>query len=218
MIRVCLLVYFSAFAPAPAASDAPPPEPPPDPRLLAEALARLPARPSLAEVQRAALRRAAVELDDPRRWRRRARLAGLVPTASAQYDHRLDQGWTLDQEAGSADSLSNDGEHQSVLRVKLSWELDRLVYSPEELRVARAAIDLDEWRVRVLTEVTGLYFERQRLLLALDLQPAPSLDEAIELHLRLREVEGTLAGLTGLRFEASSPAPATRALGPSPSR
>ena len=133
-----------------------------------------------------------------------------MPTLDVQYDHRLDQGWTLDQEVGSADALRNDGQYQSVLRVKVGWELDRLVYSPEELRVSRAGLDLDDARVRVLSEVTALYFERRRLQLALLLEPPASLQEAIDMRLRLQEVEGMLAAATGLDFSQPHAAPTAR--------
>ncbi len=176
--------------------------PPPTPEALALALAELPSRPSLAEVQRAALQQAGVDPTQAGRTLRRARAAAAAPRVSVQFDHRLDQGWVLDQEAGTAAALRNDAGNQSVLRVDASWDLDRLVFSPDELRVTRTNLDLADWRQRVLIEVTQLYFERQRLVLAGRLSPAPDLETAIDQALRVREIEGVLAGLTGLEFAA----------------
>lgn len=172
-----------------------------DPSRLRAALARIDAGPSLGELQRAALRQAGVVPGQARRWRRRARVAAALPTLTVQYDHRLDQGWTLDREAGAADALRSDGGQQGVVRVKASWELDRLIFSADELRVARAAIDVDDWRTRVLVEVTALYFERQRLLLELELAPPTELEAAADSLIRLREIEGLLTALTGLDFD-----------------
>lgn len=183
----------------PAASPEPP-EPTLDPMLLAEAMAALPDLPSLVEVQQAALHRAGIDPGHARRTLRRARAAAAAPRVSVQFDHRLDRGWALDQEAGSADELSNDAGNQSVLRVDASWDLDRLVFSPDELRVTRTTLDLADWRQRVLIEVTQLYFERQRLLLEDRLAPAGDLETALDRAMRLREVEGVLGGLTGLEF------------------
>lgn len=180
-----------------------PPAPPPpelDPEQLAAALAELPTRPTLAEVQHAALRHAGVDTGAARRTLRRTRAAAAAPTLSVQVDHRLDRGWVLDQEAGSADALRNDMGNQSVLRIDATWELDRLIFTPDELRATRTAIDLADWRQRVLVEVTQLYFERQRLLLEDRLAPATELETAIDRALRIREIEGLLAGLTGLEF------------------
>jgi hypothetical protein len=190
-------------APIPIAPAAPEPPPPTiDPRLLAEALAELPERPSLAEVQQAALAQAGIDPGQARRALRRTRAAAAAPKVSVQFDHRLDRGWVLDQEAGSADELSNDAGNQSVVRFDATWELDRLVFSPDELRVTRTALDLADWRQRVLIEVTQLYFERQRLLLEERLDPATDLALALDRAMRLREIEGLLAGLTGLEFQS----------------
>ena len=178
-----------------------PPAPDFDPERLATALAALPEHPSLAEVQAAALRHAGIDPRQARRTLQRARAAAAAPRVSVQFDHRFDQGWVLDQEAGSADSLRNDAGNQSVLRVDATWDLDRLVFSPDELRVTRTALDLADWRERVLIEITQLYFERQRILLEARLAPASELEDALDRALRLREIEGVLAGLTGLEFE-----------------
>jgi hypothetical protein len=183
---------------------APPLTIPPPPRIdmaqIDAVLAGLPPAPSLQATQDAALWRAGVDSAAAIRWLRRARVAAALPTLSVQYDHRLDRGWALDQEVGEADALRNDAGNQAVVRARATWELDRLIYAPDELRAARAAIDTADLRARVLVEVTSLYFERQRLLVERELAPPADLDAANAAALRLREVEGLLAGLTGLEF------------------
>jgi hypothetical protein len=192
------LALGSGTGPSPARPKTPT-APPPSAEAMARALRSLPGSPSLTTVQAAALRRADLDLRDTRRWLRRARAAALLPTLSSGYDLRLDRGWSLDQEPGVADSLSNDLGNVSTLRVKATWELDRAVFNPDELRAARATLDLVDWRERVLLDVTRLYFERMRILLERELAPPGDLAAAIEREVRLREVEGILAGLTGIR-------------------
>jgi hypothetical protein len=192
-------------APAPASTEPSEPQPPPiDPAQIDALLAGMPG-PSLRELQDAALRRAAIDPHAPARWLRRTRVAAALPAVSVQVDQRLDRGWTLDREVGQSDALRNDAGSQAVVRAKASWELDRLLYSPEELRVTRAALDLADARERVLVEVTALYFERQRLLLERALVPLTDLDAAIASAVRLREVEGLLTGLTGIEFAMAAP-------------
>lgn len=196
--------------PEPVEAQAPPaeteaPAPTVDPALIDAAIARLPAGPSLREVQDAALRRAGVDPRAASRWLRRSRVAAALPAVSVQVDQRLDRGWTLDREVGQSDALRSDAGTQAVIRAKATWELDRLLFTPDELRAARAALDLAEVRERVLVEVTALYFERERLLIERMLVAAPDLDTAIASALRLREVEGLLTGLTGLEFATSAP-------------
>ncbi|WP_106389491.1 hypothetical protein, partial [Enhygromyxa salina] len=165
-----------------------------------EALARLPASPSLPELQDAALRQAGTGPNTGARWLRRSRVAAALPTVSVQYDHRLDEGWTLDREVGEADALRRDAGSQGVVKAKATWELDRVIFSPDELKAARALLDLADFRERVLVEVTQLYYERLRLLLERELAPPTDLDAAIAAAIRLREIEGVLRGLTGLEI------------------
>ncbi|HVI03642.1 MAG TPA: hypothetical protein VM869_33345 [Enhygromyxa sp.] len=186
--------------PAPAEPAPAEPEPSFDPAQLEHALARLPAGPTLAQVQAAALARAGLDPDPSARWLRRARSAAAMPIVSVQYDRRFDRNWTLDREVGQADALRNDSGNQDVLRAKATWELDRLIFDPDELRAARAVLDVAEFRERLLVEVTQLYFERERILLERELAPPTDIATAIDLNVRLREVEGLLAGLTGLDF------------------
>jgi len=196
-----MMVSLLSFAP-------PPPAPVPDPALLARALAELPTRPGIAEVQEAALRRATLAPRTAQRWLRRVRAAALLPTVQAGLDVRSDQGWQLDQAAGDGDELSRDLGAGRALQVRASWDLDRLIFNADELRAARAALDLADVRERLLVRVTQLYFERQQLLLEIASLPARDGHEAIGRHVRLAEVEAVLAGLTGLSF--ARPAAATR--------
>jgi hypothetical protein len=178
----------------------PPPPPPPNPALLARALAELPTRPSVAAVQEAALRRATLAPRTAERWLRRARAAALLPEVQIGLDLRNDQGWQLDQAADDGDELSQDLGAGRNLQLRASWDLDRLIFNPDELRAARAALDLADVRERLLVRVTQLYFERQQLLLEIASLPARDGREAIGRHVRLAEVEAVLVGLTGLRF------------------
>lgn len=178
----------------------PPPPPPPDPAVLARALAELPTRPTIAEVQEAALRRATLSPRTAQRWLRRARAAAALPTVQAEVGIRSDQGWQLDQAAGDGDALSQDLGAGRVLQVRAGWELDRLVFNVDELRAARASLDLADVRERLLVRVSQLYFERAQLLLEIAVLPARDGHEAIGRQVRLAEVEAVLAGLTGLSF------------------
>jgi len=170
-------------------------------------MASLPPAPTLAEVQHAALAAANLDRLSTARWLRRARAAAAAPVVSVQYDHRLDRGWTLDREAGEADALRDDSGEQGTVRAKVVWELDRLIFNVDELRAARAMMDVAELRERVLVEVTRLYYERQRLLLERALAPPTDRAQALDIAVRVAEIEGLLAGLTGVEFSPAAAAP-----------
>ncbi len=203
-----------------AGEPAPPPTPPPpqaalrgpsrpaDPhatwrRAWSEELAGI---PSVAEVQRAAARRLAVDPSLARRWRKRARAAAALPVLRGEYDLRTDQGWQLDQEAGNADELSQDLGAGHSVSVRATWELDRLIFDDNELRAARAAIDVERERERLLVLVTQLYFERLQLLLEDRLAGPPataseqSAVESLQRRVRVAEIEAVLYAMTGLEF------------------
>lgn len=196
MIVLLRLALLGLLGPPPP----PPPPPPPNPALLARALAELPTRPSVAQVQEAALRRATLAPRSAQRWLRRARAAALLPEIQAGVDLRSDQGWKLDQAADDGDALSQDLGAARNIQLRASWDLDRLIFNPDELRAARAALDLADVRERLLLRVTQLYFERHQLLLEIASLPARDGREAIARQVRLLEVEAVLVGLTGLRF------------------
>lgn len=190
-----VLIAVSIFAgPAPA------PVPAPDPAALSRAMEELPSRPTIAEVQDAALRRLAVGPATARRWIARARAAAILPSVQGEYDQRFDRDVQLDQAAGTADALSQDLGAGRGARVRAAWDLGRLIFNPDELRAARAALDAAAERERVLVLVTQLYFERQQLLLEIALLPARDGHEAIGRRVRAAEIEAVLVGLTGLRF------------------
>lgn len=177
-----------------------PPAPVPEPAALEQAIAALPARPTIAEVHDAALRRLAVSPRAARRWIARARAAAILPAVQGEYDRSIDRDVQLDQAAGTADALTQDLGAGTGARVRASWDLGRLIFNPDELRAARAALDAAAERERVLVAVTQLYFERQQLLLEIALLPARDGQEAIGRRVRVAEIEAVLAGLTGLRF------------------
>ncbi len=152
--------------------------------------------PTVEDLQDAALRRATVDPRTSRRWLVRARAAAALPSLRGELDIRRDQAWQLDQEAGDADALSQDSGAGQIIRFRVGWELDRLIFDPNELRAARAAVDMAMAREQVLVRVTQLYFERIQLLLdRATLGPQGALAQ----ELRIREIEAVLFGLSGLR-------------------
>lgn len=191
-----VVAIFAALLLAPAAA----PTPVPEPEALARALERLPTRPTIAEVQQAALRRLAVSPRSARRLLTRARAAAVLPTVQGEYDQSIDRDYQLDQAAGTADALKSDLGAGRGARVRATWDLGRLIFNPDELRAARAILDATAERERVLVGVTQLYFERQQLLLEIALLPARDGQEAIGRRVRVAEIEAVLTGLTGLGF------------------
>ena len=195
MLAVRTAMLFAALA-APAAT----PGPVPDADALERAMRALPERPTVAEVQKAALRRLALGDRGARRLLARARAAAVLPNVQGEYQQSIDRDFQLDQEAGTADALKQDLGAGRGARVRATWDLGRLIFNPDELRAARAGLDAAAERERVLIAVTQLYFERQQLLLEIALLPARDGQQEIGRRVRIAEIEAVLVGLTGLRF------------------
>jgi hypothetical protein len=168
-------------------------------RLLGLAVA---GEPRIEVVQRAAEERAAPGRDEAAGWRRRARLAGLVPRVTTEYRH--------DERAYHVVGLSSGAEVDYMrsmpgdsVSVRLSWELENLVFARGELDAAGAAERAEAKRRAAAERASRLYYQRLRLRLALLSAPPPEGRARAEQELELEAVTAELDGLTGLYGEAT---------------
>jgi hypothetical protein len=91
-----------------------------------------------------------------------------------------------------------------------SWDLDRLIFNADELRAARAALDLADVRERPARAVNPALLERQRSCYEIATLPAATGHEAIGSTCGLAEVEAVLTGLTGLALPRTCSSPRGR--------
>ena len=156
--------------------------------------------PDVMIVQQAAAERATPSSDETESWRRRARLAGLLPHLVAEYRH--------DERSQSASGISSGGEVDYIrlmpgdtVLVRLAWNLDELILGRSELSAAAAAQLARNRRQEAAERATKLYFERLRLRLALVVRPPGSAQARAEAELELATVTAQLHLLTGLYGE-----------------
>lgn len=159
--------------------------------------AALPARePSAREVVAMALRAArGIGTERVRELTRRARLAGLAPQLRLSAERGVQQDRSASSSAASDRTQAASGADLS-LSATLTFELDRLVFAAEEVRL----LSIDRWleadRRRLMSEVVRLYFQRRRLLREQASAPVedPELGDAV------RETEALLDALTDGAF------------------
>ena len=175
--------------------------------------------PSVREVLGMA-RRASGRLG-PERTRelsRRARLSGLVPTLRLASRRGSKQDTTLSSTLSSDRTNASAGD-DLTLEAGLTFELPRLVFASEEVRL----LSVERWLVndlrRFLEEVTHLYFQRQQLLRERAASAAPD----AQLDVQIAELEALLDAFTDGAFadalaEAASnpPPPSPPATEPAP--
>ncbi|MBT9561283.1 MAG: hypothetical protein IV100_35140 [Myxococcales bacterium] len=181
----------------------------PDPRL----------EPDVRECQAASLRAARLETSTIDSARSRASLKALAPELEVSggfMRSTLDED-TINQEydQNSPWILKASGGDSWEVRGEVTWNFPELVFNAEELDAA-GLVTLQEARLR---EVTRVYFERRRAILALATATDPNA-RALE-ELRVEELGAHLDALTGgwftqeslrrqgrvLRLKQSGPAP-----------
>lgn len=94
---------------------------------------------------------------------KRARLAGLVPQL------RLAARRGLQQDQSSTSTLSDDRTNASLgddltLEAGLTFQLDRLVFAPEQVRLLAVERWLASDRRKLIEDVVHLFFKREKLL------------------------------------------------------
>lgn len=94
---------------------------------------------------------------------RRARLAGLVPQLKLNADRGLQQDLTSSATTDSARTNAATGDNLS-LGASLTFDFDRLVFAPEEVRL----LSVERWLMadqkKLVADVVRLYFQRRRLM------------------------------------------------------
>jgi hypothetical protein len=131
---------------------------------------------------------------DPDRIRalvRRARLAGLAPALRLSGRRGLQQDLTSSSSI-QAEKLAAAVADDLNFEAALSFDLSRLVFAPEEVRLLSVERWLAADQKRLLEEAIRLFFQRRKLLLerARNAAPDPELDSSIA------ELEALLDALT----------------------
>lgn len=156
--------------------------------------------PSIRDVQEAATRYAEVHPHIISSWRTRARVAALAPGVRAEYRYVNEFDQRLKTGGDAADTKQDDFGVQHRPLARVDWNLDRLVFNPDELRVSNEIVDLVRLRESVLDQVTKIYYERRRLQVDLDLTPPKDVAGRVRKELRLQELVADLDSLTGGYF------------------
>ncbi len=129
---------------------------------------------------------------------KRARLAGLVPQL------RLGARRGVQQDQSSSSTLSDDRTNASLgddltLEAGLTFQLDRLVFAPEQVRLLAVERWLTSDRRKLVEDVVHLFFRRTRLLAERKSAQAPDAN----LDADIAELEALLDAYTNGEFGAA---------------
>lgn len=151
--------------------------------------------PSISQLV-AMVKRASQHID-PARIRalvRRARLAGLAPTLKLSAERGLKQDLSSSTTASDAERLAAAIGDNLKLEASLTFDLARLVFAPEEVRLLSVERWLSGDLRKLVDEAVRLYFQRRKLIV--ERQQAPD----AELELNIEEHDALLDAMTGGAF------------------
>jgi len=179
-----------------------------------EVLAQFDREPTVRQVQQWASRYANLDPERVKRWLTQSSTFAALPQLQLEFRLRndFDQGFEYFDELG-LDARAPDGDYFPVIqdadqgqtqefKVRLVFDLDKLVMSSERIRVINEAQDIVKLRDQVLSEVTRLYFERRRLQAERLLAPKSDPLALVKEELRLMELTANIDALTGGAFSA----------------
>jgi hypothetical protein len=152
--------------------------------------------PSVRELVRMVLRAARhVDAGRIQALVRRARLSGLVPTLKASARRGLKQDLSSSS-SSEAERLAAAVADDLSFEAALSFDLPRLVFAPEEVRL----LSVERWLAgdqrRLVEEAIRLFFQRRKLLLERERSAAPD----PELEIAIAEIDALLDALTDGAF------------------
>ncbi len=165
--------------------------------VVKKVLQRFAAEPTAREVQTQAIDYLQVHPDIVASWRFRARTNALAPKLQTTGQGTLNDDIRTVEKTGDPTIESIDKDRGGRLIVRATWELDRLIFEPQEMAVARESVRTANLRDRVLDEVTRRYFERRRLQVDIELSPPRDLADRVKKELRLQELTADIDAATG---------------------
>jgi len=174
-----------------------------EPRTLEDVLTSLAREPTVEQVQHRALEYAHLEPSRATSFLKRSRWSGMLPRVELAVERGLERDEDLDRAYEEMDELSVGTDDDIELRAVVRWDLDRLIFDPEELRASRQALDHARNRRELLRTVTRLYFEllEIRAIAAIGIVES-DMALRVERAVRASEIRSLLDGLTGGVFGA----------------
>ncbi len=134
----------------------------------------------------------------------RARMAALLPRLTAEYRHDVASNRVVGlQGSGEVDYLRL--APSDTFLVRATWELPSLVASPSEVTAGAQAQARARRRGEAVERVTKLFFERQRLRVALLLSPPPDPVARAQAELDIARLAAEIDALTGARLRERAP-------------
>ncbi len=156
-----------------------------------------PNEPSIAELQRAAIRYAEVNPDKIINWRKQAAMKALMPEVNVGYDTNIGNSVNAYNYGGKTTYTIGPDDASSGWDFSAKWDLGDLVYNDDQTSIDSRSKLMVQLRNDILDKLNPAYFERKKLQRDLDRIPDKSSQAYAERDLRIEELTATIDGLTG---------------------
>lgn len=153
--------------------------------------------PTIQQVQQRAVAHTQTNMAQTRSWQGRVRQAPWLPKLDVGFGQDNDSGTSVREEVGDADVFYSKDSLQWQWDINTQWQLNRLIFNPQELHVARQTAHLWELQQKALQQVTQVYFDRRKLQLQLQLQPPKNATKQVLQELEISYLTAQLDRLTG---------------------
>jgi len=159
--------------------------------------------PSVEKVIKAALKYAHINNGDYASWISRAKNQAWLPKVYVKGRMLNTNKNALKQDElhlGSFDSSSQDITDQQYIEGKAEFDLKKLVFSADELKVNREITNSVRNRKKIIEHITKLYFNRRKNQIKLILSPPTSSKSILNAKIKIQQQTALLNALTNGYF------------------
>ena len=152
--------------------------------------------PTVREVQRASARHARVNPGAYGHWLAASGWAHTLPERiKGEVQHLSRSEKDVRTTTSFYEALALDDHLR--LELEVQWDLSKLIFNPDKLKVSKEIANLVELREDILTTVNKLYFSRRRVQIEQILNPAQNLRHAVNVSLNIKSLTADIDALTG---------------------
>ena len=153
--------------------------------------------PSIQEVQDKAVHYAYAHPSQTASWLARVNRSAWLPKLSTSGGRDYDNGQSVREKVGDADVLYRRDSADWRADVKAEWQLSEIVFSKDELLIARESFRQSVLREDIINQVTRKYFDRRRLQIEQKLVSLAAAENRLLKQIEITERTSELDGWTG---------------------
>ena len=163
--------------------------------------------PTILDVQHMAIAYAEVSPEKIKRWRTGAKWKAIMPRLSMNFSQSNDDNIEIYKNSSTSYVVRGPREIGNDWSVGLTWDLADVVWNPSQTSIDVRSKLMVQLRDDILEEVTRLYFERKRLIVALEVDMDSEMEyvstKTREQMIRVNELTAYIDAFTGGGFSAT---------------